>query len=379
MSISATDAAQAGLTPEEWEILDTRITRLQMKLDIERYCKLSSRHVNHDGNNYAVLLLLLDLFEIGRGRLWLRPQLFSMDKGEDGPQRLNVEAMLPGVNSSEVIVIGAHLDSTAERDPSYSPTDDPAPGADDDASGIGGVLAAARAIVALQAAQPPGQSRAEIRFTLFNAEEQGQRGSREHARREKRRGTRITAMYQMDMIGYRQGKSDEFELHAGFKRNSNVQAASLELADHLAMICKDGNLPLTPQIFAEKKRDPGQGFSDHTSFHRKGYPAVLVTENFFPGPDGSAEAPNPDYHLPEDLPRNLDPSYAATIARAVAAAAWHRATRLAPEPSPSSAGSCPCASRPAPAPVVQRRGVEEEPAPAAEPRQDTDAQHVHHG
>jgi Zn-dependent M28 family amino/carboxypeptidase len=260
---------------------------------------------------------------------------FRLRKGEE-PIYYNVEARFPGVNSNRVVIVAAHLDCTASRDPSYRPRIDPTPGADDDASGIAGVLAAARAIKALSRTAAAPTPRAEFRFILFNAEEQAQRGSRVYAKREKLLGTRIDAVYQMDMIGYRCDGNRAFELHAGFKKNRHVQAKSLDVAHHLVEVCAAAEIPLTPQVYFHRPRkpDPGQGFSDHTSFHKHRYPAILVSENFFPGQGSvvSPACPNPDYHLPEDTADNLDFGYAANIARAVTAAAWHRATRMERRP-----------------------------------------------
>jgi len=52
----------------------------------------------------------------------------------------NVEAELPG-ELDELVLVTAHLDSTAAFSAGYDPVRDPAPGADDDASGTVGVLA----------------------------------------------------------------------------------------------------------------------------------------------------------------------------------------------------------------------------------------------
>ncbi|HYR09071.1 MAG TPA: M28 family metallopeptidase [Longimicrobium sp.] len=344
MNDHAAESGDVLLSRKELAVIAREITRKRMEQDIRRYAdnpKLESRHVEHGDNIEAVRMLLKDLRKIGRRQLWFREQPFVIRK-DPKTQRENVEAMLPGINSDEVVIVAAHLDCTGERDPSYRPRRDRAPGADDDASGMAGVLAAARAIVTLAAAQDPGERRAEIRFVLFNAEELAQRGSRVYARREEKLGTPITAVYQMDMIGYRRRGATEFELHAGFKRNPAIEAASLRIARHLARVCEAANIPLTTQIYRQrgKTRDPGQGFSDHTSFHRRGYPAIMVSENFFPGQNaGEPPAqPNPDYHMPEDAIGNIDPGYATNIARAVTAAAWHWATRAGCARSHASAG-----------------------------------------
>lgn len=325
-----------SLHPRELGILESQITRGRLEKIVALYTDpevFRSRHVRHPDHPQVIARLLMDLHAIGKGRLWLRlPEYRFGGRKREAPPLFNVEAMLPGVGTSEVVIISAHMDSTADRDPSYRPERDPAPGADDDASGIAGVLAAARAILALSDVQPPDAPRAEIRFTLFDAEEAAQLGSRKYAKREKRHGTRISAVYQMDMIGYRHRADPRFEIHAGFNKNPLVQNASLDVAHHLVETCGAAQIPLTAEVYHHRPShpDPGQGFSDHTSFHKHGYPAVLVSENFFDGPGSTPPPghPNPDYHLPDDTIDNLDMGYAAQITRAVAAAAWHRATRL---------------------------------------------------
>jgi hypothetical protein len=335
------------LTEKELTVLKAEVRRRDVEDCIGQYADLHSRHVGHSHNHKAVKCLEDDLGKIGGGQLWVRRLPFRLRKRGDrkgvdkqsesgGGSQLtlsNVEAMLPGVCSPHVIIISAHLDCTGDRDPSFIPAVDRAPGADDDASGMAGVLAAARAIIALSKAQRPGEPRAEIRFVFFNAEEQAQRGSREYVKQQRKHAAPISGVYHLDMIGYRRQRNKVVQLHAGFKGNPDVQADSLELAHHMAEVCAHAEYPLIPQVYFHRRnhRDPGQGFSDHTSFHRRGYPAVMISENFFPG-QGAMSAPgepNPQYHTPDDLPGHVDVGYTATVARAVAAAAWHRATRIA--------------------------------------------------
>lgn len=303
-----------------------------MKKDVERYSNITSRHVLHGGNRTAVDLAVRDLSTILGDSKAVRLCQFRLDKDSEA-RSANVEATIPGRDSGKTIIISAHLDSTADRDPSYRPPCDPAPGADDDASGIAGVLAAARAIKKLVAEQPSAEPRAAIRFVLFNAEEQAQRGSRAYAKRE---APSITAVYQMDMIGYRLGPDTTadkpiVEIHAGYDEDTTTEGESIRIATHLAEVCASAGIPLTPTVYPrDGELDPGQDLSDHTSFHKHHVPAVLVTQDTFTSANHpSAPRPNPDFHLREDVPANLQYEYAAAIARAVTAAAWHRATRMA--------------------------------------------------
>ena len=89
--------------------------------------------------------------------------------------RLNCLHRLPGPGS-EILIVGCHLDSTASSTYPFDPTSDPAPGADDDASGLAATLAAARYMKRFE-----GQLRHTVRFCFFNAEEVGIVGSQAYA------------------------------------------------------------------------------------------------------------------------------------------------------------------------------------------------------
>ena len=260
---------------------------------------------------------------IGHGRLVVRRHRFS----HDGQLLETVAAELAGRGRSGIVLGTAHLDSTGARQPGYRPALDDAQGADDDGSGTGSVLLAARAILALGTAL--GVPRRAIRFVLFNAEEHGLVGSRAYARDQAAQRAPIVAVFQLDMMGYDVLPDRSFELHAGFTPSTAVQNESLKLATLIATMVPlvSATLP-APQVYPNGSgTDPAERRSDHYSFQVEGYAACLATEDFFagPGPRSPAPEPNPKYHLPADDFVNVE--YAADIARAVTAAAWVTATR----------------------------------------------------
>jgi Zn-dependent M28 family amino/carboxypeptidase len=231
-------------------------------------------------------------------------------------------------------VISAHLDSTGARQPGFQATSDPAPGADDDGSGIAGVLVGAAAVCRL--ARTLTAPRRTVRFVLFNAEEHGLVGSRAYARDQAAQGVPITGVFQMDMIGWDAVGGRSWELHAGFSGDENVERASQALA-RLVAAGASAVSPglLNPQLFGGAIADPAESRSDHHSFHIHGRPACLASEDFFIGPDrDSMSDANPNYHLPAD--RSVEPGFIADIARAVTAAAWVAATRPDAAPVASS-------------------------------------------
>ena len=320
------------LTPAERDLLVARVQPQDVAGHVGRYAGeaaaadrevIRSRHVHHPDNAAAVTMLVTDLERIGNGRLVVRRHQFR----HEGRTLENVEAELPGRQLDGVVLVTAHLDSTAARLPGYRAGVDPAPGADDDASGVAGVLATAEAISALDAALDP--PRRTVRFALFNAEEHGLVGSRAYARDVAALGTPIVAVLQMDMIGYDVLPGRTFELHAGHTPVPSVQARSLGLARLVADLRPAVSPDLrVPQIYpARGESDPAERRSDHSSFHEHGYAAILASEDLFagPGPGAPEEEMNPEYHLPTD--RTVNAGYAADIARLVAASAWIAATR----------------------------------------------------
>jgi leucyl aminopeptidase len=282
--------------------------------------RVKSRHILEEGNARAVEQLVADLEAGGGGRLVVRRHPFT----HAGVALQNVEAELAGA-SSDLVLVTAHLDSTAGFEPGYDPRTDPAPGADDDASGVAGVLAVAERFAALAAEGPLARS---VRFVLFNAEEQGLIGSRAYARRSKARGEAIVAVWQMDMIGFNHDAPQKWELHAGFAPSAQVETRSVALASLLSGLVSQvaPGLP-TPQVHrtADPLGDPADGRSDHSSFQAQGYAACLASEDFFvDAPGAPAPDANPNYHRAADTV--IDPAYLAELVRAVAAAAWVSAT-----------------------------------------------------
>lgn len=333
---TALDAAPAGppeLTTSELDMLRTHVQPRHLIGHVERYSgirptgpdgiKIESRHIHHEHNAVAASALVDDLQRIGGGQLTVRRHPFT----QDNKMLDNIEAQLAGDQLDGIILVTAHMDSTAARKPGYRPATDPAPGADDDASGTAGVLTAAEAIC--QLASACDTPRRTVRFVLFNAEEHGLVGSRAYARDQAIAGSPIVAVLQMDMIGYDVRPGRDFELHAGIGHLPDVEARSLQLARAIAGLVFQVSSELPPpQIYpVEGEQDLAERRSDHYSFMLHGYPACRVSEDLFVGPGSGAppEEMNPEYHLPTDT--TINAGYAADIARLVTAAAWVAATR----------------------------------------------------
>lgn len=98
------------------------------------------------------------------------------------PMERNVVADLPGTESNEMVLVGAHFDSW-----------DPAQGANDNGSGVAAILDAARVLRSLGV-----KPRATIRFVFFSGEEQALTGSRAYVTAHSQELDSMRAMLMMD-------------------------------------------------------------------------------------------------------------------------------------------------------------------------------------
>lgn len=331
ISAIASLASIASLTKTEVEEIQNGINESTIKQFHAPYVgdaalgdagtKVESRHVLHKHNSLVTDALCKQLTQIGKGVMV--PKRYNFDY--QSRTLSNIVTDLPGKEANSFIIISAHFDSTAVKSEPYYPEVDIAPGANDDASGIAAVLAAATVAVKLHLAAGPLQK--SLRFILFNAEEVSIIGSQKYVSSHLvGTTTKVHAVFQMDMIGHTGGKvQKEFEVHIGCLGNQEAEKNSLALAKMLDSVVTQISVLNSPQIYppylGKSIFDPLNGRSDHDSFLRFGYPACVVTEDSTEGPLDTSPAPikNYDYHKKTD--KAIDYTYAAEIARVVTAAA----------------------------------------------------------
>ena len=167
--------------------------------------------------------------------------------------RMSIKGSL---NPNEIIVLGGHLDSINQWGNKAK-----APGADDNASGSASLLEAAR--ILLTKAQP----QRTIEFMWYAGEESGLLGSAEIAQSYKNENKKVIAVLQLDMTA--------FAGNGVNKIASMTDFTSPWLRDYLKSI----NVAyLDIEILDDKC---GYGCSDHASWHKQGYPALMPTEAKF--------------------------------------------------------------------------------------------------
>ncbi len=193
------------------------------------------------------------------------------------------------------MVVGAHYDAAG-----------PYPGADDNASGVAGLLELAR----LLSEEPPAS---DVELVSFPLEEPPffmtrHMGSAVHARALKAKGVEVRAMIALEMIGY---FSDEPNSQ-GFPLGPLMKPFYPATGNFIAVVGKWGQghlvravcegmrsaTPLGVESLIAPRILPGVTLSDHRSYWKQGFPAVMLTDTAF--------FRNANYHTPHDTPDTLD-------------------------------------------------------------------------
>jgi Zn-dependent M28 family amino/carboxypeptidase len=204
------------------------------------------------------------------------------------------------------IILGAHYDTVQNT-----------PGADDNASGVAGLLEIARLLKNYSNTRT-------IKYVAFTHEEPpffytSHMGSRQYARKVKHSQSKVLLMFSLEMIGYagehhiqkypfplmRQimgyPKSGNFIALVGNLHSMNIvrlvkRAMHSECSIGVESLCAPGFIP---PLF----------LSDHSSFWRHGYHAVMVTDTAF--------LRNPHYHLPSDTLSTINFQFLAEVVAGV--------------------------------------------------------------
>lgn len=194
---------------------------------------------------------------------WKQPSIILTIVGDDFPD--------------EVVVLGAHIDSTvgAVGENTF------APGADDDASGVAVLTEALRVLVA-----EDYRPQRTVKIMGYAAEEVGLRGSDAIAKDFKAQSTNVVGVLQLDMTNFNGSAADItiFTDYTNSAQNSFI-----------------AELITTYQNIQVGYSQCGYGCSDHASWHRQGYPTSMPFET-------SMSEINPHIHTGSDTLANSDAS-----------------------------------------------------------------------
>lgn len=214
------------------------------------------------------------------------------------------------VHPDKIVLLTAHLDSRAAVAPH-----NPAPGADDNASGAAALLVAADLLADLDFDYT-------IRLVFFTGEEQGMWGSYYYATEVYNAHENIRGVLNFDMIAWDAKDGPDIDLHSN---KPTVADDSDALADLVAAVIDVYDLGLIPQVV-----ENGATFSDHSRFWDRGYAAILGIENYYNPAEVAAEPRdwNTNYHTVNDRLSTLNLAYFREYARAAIAAFVHLAEPL---------------------------------------------------
>lgn len=227
---------------------------------------ISSRYSGDVGNSYAALWLKSKLTGYGL-------HVYTQDFYGNGQ---NVFAIQPGVEKpNQHVIICAHYDDM--------PPGNYAPGADDNGSGTVAVLEAARILSKYT-------TKYTIVYALWDQEEQGLYGSKYYADQARYRGDSIIAVINLDMIGYDKNNDFRCEIHTGTVANTPTLSGKMIEINNTYSI----GLKTYPVV-------PGTLGSDHASFWRDNYTAVLLIE--------SESDFNVNYHSQLDMVQYINEEY----------------------------------------------------------------------
>ncbi len=213
-----------------------------------------------------------------------------------------------GPERGERIVVGAHYDAFGDL-----------PGADDNASGVAGLLELA-VLLGHQAPRTP------VELVAYTLEEPpifrtADMGSARHAARLKAQGVPVRAMLCLEMIGYFSDREDSQQYPA-----SALGALYPSRGDFITVVGDLGSMalvrrvksamqgasPLKVESLNAPRSVPGVDYSDHYPYWDAGFPAVMITD--------TADNRNFAYHTAEDTADRLDYRRMAQVVQGVHAA-----------------------------------------------------------
>lgn len=227
---------------------------------------------------------------------------------EAGGQRVrNIEAAVGNVTKGKrperIFIVGAHYDSAVG-----------APGANDNGSGTAAVLELARLLKTMQPA-----AGTEVRFVFFVNEEPPffmgeEMGSMRHAAEMKRQGQQVEGALVLETMGYYSDQPGSQKLPPGLEEQypdtgnfiafvGTIESSAL-VRQALAAFRSATDFPA--HGLAAPAHTMGVTLSDHSSYNRHGYPALMITDTAF--------MRYPYYHTAQDTPDKLD---YASMARVV--------------------------------------------------------------
>lgn len=230
--------------------------------------------------------------ELGTAGYTIFEQRFQVD----GQPYKNIIARYGTATTLPRIVVGAHYDVAGQG-----------PGADDNASGVAGLIELARLV-----AQHKPTLGYCVEFVAYTLEEpphfgESTMGSAVHAKALKQEGAGLRLMLSLEMIGYFSDAPKSQQLPPSFLRSGSFSSTGNFIAvvgrkganDPIGLVAQA--MRLGSDIPVEAVAAPmmmGAGLSDQLNYWNEGYLGLMITDTSF--------YRNPNYHKPTDLPDTLN-------------------------------------------------------------------------
>lgn len=228
--------------------------------------------------------------ESSQGRFQVQEQEFQVTYNGITTNQYNVYGILGGTQSgASTIVVGAHYDSVG--DPQLIDETAYAPGANDNGTGVAGLIELARIM-------SQRQYRSTIIFVAFSAEEIGRRGSKAFAQQLQQLDVDLVGMINLDSIGNandRRGNVNMDDLRVF--SDSSASSSSRHMARTMEFLSFAHNASM--EMIVEDAADRENRFGDHFSFSEVGYPAIrfinTLEEKANADPSDTLEFVEPEY------------------------------------------------------------------------------------
>jgi len=287
-----------------------------------RFLPLSDQEKEISGNLRSHIFMLAG--EIGERNIWLPQKLdaaaayiektwqkqnFVIQRQEyeaRGVKSANLIIEIPGNSlSSQIVIVGAHYDSVMGS-----------PGANDNGSGVASLLEISRLLSRTKNSRT-------IRLVAFTNEEppfflRRDMGSRVYASRSRHRQEDIVGMLSLETMGYysEAPNSQEYPFPFSFfyPNTANFIGFVGDIRSrHLVRLCLEA-FRRTTKFPSEGTAAPGWitgiGWSDHWSFWREGFRAIMITDTAFFRYE--------HYHTRQDTPEKIDYDRLARVTKGLA-------------------------------------------------------------
>jgi hypothetical protein len=280
-----------------------QLNRYRMDADLNALTSFVSRDVRHPGHARAQAYIKEQLGALAYQGGWtiesqrtvyqgipLENILATIDPAPGAFTPLGVpQVPPPPVGSTGWVLVSAHYDSIANRTPGWRPAIDPAPGADDNATGTAALLEFARALSAWRNA---GSLRSRIVLAFFDGEELFFKGSGAYMAT-LQKPYPYKAAINLDMVGFNP-IADRLDLLW-------YTSASAGLRDKVIKVNQTyriGVTPLNPQFAAD-----GTTIMDAAPFGIAGIPSVAICQRY--GENDATFPGNYTFHTVNDTPDKI--------------------------------------------------------------------------